>query len=138
MFKVRHFSMGHNDFTIIRPIITERQLAQKSQAAPQEFMAFWRILLPTKCQKLILINIASCPRRLDSSSMNFFKKHALSVLNRGIFLYSLTQTLVAPVLAAQNSITVICRQPQSGTHTVMFHYMKIFHLKSTKICLCSF
>ena len=59
-------------------------------------------------------------------------------INRSIFLYSLTESLVAPDPAAQSSITVICRQPQSGTHTVMFHYMEIYHLKSTEICLCSF
>jgi hypothetical protein len=100
-------------------------------------MAFWRILLPTKCQKLILINTSSCPRRLESSSTNFFKKHAISVLNRSIFLYSLTQSLVVPDLALQNSITVIYRKPQSGTHIVLFHYMDVFHLHSTEICLYS-
>jgi len=94
-------------------------------------------LLPTKCQKLILINTASCPRRLDSSSKNFFKKHAISDLNRSVFPYSLTQTLVAPDLASQNSITVIYRKSQSGTHIVLFHYMEVFHLHSTEICLYS-
>lgn len=100
-------------------------------------MAFWRILPPTKCQKLILINTVSCPRRLDSSSMNFFRKHAISVLNRSIFLYSVTQSLVAPDLASQNSITLLYRKPQSGTHIVLFHYMEVFHLHSTEISLCS-
>jgi len=36
MFKVRHSSMGNNDFTIVRPIIVERQLAQQSHAVPQK------------------------------------------------------------------------------------------------------
>jgi hypothetical protein len=36
MFKVRHSSMGNNDFTIIRQIIAEQQLAQQSHAAPRK------------------------------------------------------------------------------------------------------
>jgi len=36
MFKVRHSSIGNNDFTIIRPITAERQLAQQTHAAPRK------------------------------------------------------------------------------------------------------
>jgi hypothetical protein len=100
-------------------------------------MEFCRILLPTECQKLLLINIASCPRRNGSSSKNFPNSMQYLFQIAVPPYIPLPKLWQPPTVTLQNRITAIYRKPRPGTHIVLFHYTQVFQLQSTEICLCS-